>query len=229
MSDMIFLIADVLVLGTLVVAIFFCVRLSGHLKNFRNMRSEFQLQVAELNKNISRAEKAVSKIKNYTEDADHKTLKRQQKLEGVYQDLEMLVRSAEKLSEKLENGIEGVKKNEMSHFGQKSKKTEPEMMEVSHDPQLFGAIERMEQAFEVGELEEDVPMKDFGGFMIQDKEFPRSKDYGLEESVYKPSGVSAVMTKERDVSRAGQDTKVKSKAERDLMEALSRSRSSRLN
>ncbi|MFN3700229.1 MAG: DUF6468 domain-containing protein [Alphaproteobacteria bacterium] len=68
-STVFFFLIDVLVLTGLAVMIFYCIRLTKALNNFRQYRQEFNTLVSELSRNIEQASGAVENLKNASFEA----------------------------------------------------------------------------------------------------------------------------------------------------------------
>lgn len=68
-STVFFFLIDVLVLTGLAVMIFYCIRLTKALNNFRQYRQEFNTLVSELSRNVEQASGAVENLKNASFEA----------------------------------------------------------------------------------------------------------------------------------------------------------------
>lgn len=161
------MIMDLLVLGFLGVTIFYAVRLTNSLNNFRAMRQEFQHIMRQLTNNIEDAQRGVDNLKAVSRDSG--------------QALQKLINEAKAVSRELE----GMPKGSSARTMQRVEPMRPQMQDAEEE-----AFKMLERELLQEEEEED-------GFSIFDREYD-------EPSEPAPT----------------QDTNLKSRAERDLYEAL---------
>lgn len=88
MSAILSLLLDVIVLSGLGVTIFYCIRLSKSLNNFRQYRQEFNVLLLDLSKNIDKAQNAIAKLKDSSFEAG--------------EDLQKVINNSRKLADELQ-------------------------------------------------------------------------------------------------------------------------------
>ena len=88
MNGLLSIALDCVVLIGLGVTIFYCIKLSKALNNFRKYRQEFNTLVGELGKNIEHAQDAIANLKNSSFEAG--------------EDLQKVVNNARKLTDELQ-------------------------------------------------------------------------------------------------------------------------------
>lgn len=184
-------ILDIVVLIGLGVTVFYCIRLSKALNNFRKYRQEFNTLVGELGKNIDHAHDAIANLKNSSFEAG--------------EDLQKVVNNARKLTDELQlmhdmgNALAN-RLERMSDTGRAKMNEKPD----------FGLDEIKRPANKPGMSARQTSQKprsdssDAPSFFIKDRDFDKGD---LRED-------GEVMT--RDLGDDGFD----SQAERELYEAL---------
>lgn len=181
---------DIIVLIGLGVTVFYCIRLSKALNNFRKYRQEFNTLVGELGKNIDHAHDAIANLKNSSFEAG--------------EDLQKVVNNARKLTDELQL---------MHDMGNALANRLERMSDTSHrkmnEKPDFGLDDIKRPANKGGAAPKPAPSKsrkeaDKPSFFIQDRDFEKED---LRED-------DEVMT--RDLDDDGFD----SQAERELYEAL---------
>lgn len=88
MSGILSLLLDVIVLAGLGVTIFYCIRLSSSLNNFRQYRQEFNVLLQDLSQNIEKAQNAIAKLKDSSFEAG--------------EDLQKVINNSRKLADELQ-------------------------------------------------------------------------------------------------------------------------------
>jgi len=184
---------DIIVLIGLGVTVFYCIRLSKALNNFRKYRQEFNTLVGELGKNIDHAHDAISNLKNSSFEAG--------------EDLQKVVNNARKLADELQlmHDMGNALANRLERMSDTSHR------KMSEKPD-FGLDDIKRPANKGGIAPKTAPSKsrkeaDKPSFFIQDRDFDKED---LRED-------DEVMT--RDLDDDGFD----SQAERELYEALMKS------
>jgi len=219
MPSGLFLLMDIIVLVVLAAAIFFCLRLTSALRVFSNQRNEFKLLITELNKNIGRAEHAISKIKSLTVEANSESQKKTESIERMIADLEVMSLSADKVANRLEDLLDKSK----ASLPPASKKKIRDLAEeniVPYSPSLYQTLERTNHAMsrDDGFPEDDDEMS----FRIQDR-----------ESGFDPHAFDFLEDEDDREDFAGDDgpsmPALSSKAEQDLYQALQKNKKYRLN
>lgn len=181
---------DIVVLIGLGVTVFYCIRLSKALNNFRKYRQEFNTLVADLGKNIDHAHDAIATLKNSSFEAG--------------EDLQKVVNNARKLTDELQlmhdmgNALAN-RLERMSDTGRSKMNEKPD----------FGLDDIKRPAAKSGASGRAAPQKprsesDAPSFFIKDRDFEKEDLHEDDE----------VMT--RDLDDDGFD----SQAERELYEAL---------
>lgn len=89
-------------LALLGATIFYAHRLSASLNNFRETRREFDKVMTELSRNIDDAERSITSLKAATRDTGQGLQKTLNDARGTASDLEIIIRSGEKLAHRLE-------------------------------------------------------------------------------------------------------------------------------
>ncbi len=181
---------DIVVLIGLGVTVFYCIRLSKALNNFRKYRQEFNTLVGELGKNIDHAHDAIANLKNSSFEAG--------------EDLQKVVNNARKLTDELQlmHDMGNALANRLERMSDTSHR------KMSEKPD-FGLDDIKRPANKGGAAPKSAPSKsrkeaDKPSFFIQDRDFDKGD---LRED-------DEVMT--RDLDDDGFD----SQAERELYEAL---------
>lgn len=189
------LIMDFLLLGALSTMIFFALKLSKNLENFRKHRKEFKAVVDDLNKNIERAYETLATLKENSMSSSLNLEKYVLRAEDMVEEL-MLINKA---SERLANRLEDLGASRQSRGGSRAHHDRGvgDTETKDYDEALYNNIVSMEKS--VSELvqaeEEEAPPS----FFIQDREF---EDH---------AGLDA-------------EGPVQSEAERELLEALAKNR-----
>ena len=160
------IILDLVVLGFLGITIFYAIRLTNSLNNFRAMRQEFQHIMRQLTNNIEDAQRGVDNLKSETRDSG--------------QTLQKLINEAKSVVRELESSSKGPSARSASRV----ESSRPQMKD--EEEEAFRMLEREL----LQEEEEDA-------FSIFDREY---------DDEPKPA--------------PAQDNNLKSRAERDLYEAL---------
>lgn len=214
--SMMSLVLDFVLLSGLGVTIFYCLRLSKHLKAFRSTREEFFQVIKELNENIETAEMAVNSMKNASRGIGDKLETRIEDAKRLVDELSFMNQSGESLAKRLENiagqsrrsaqGDDGLHENSLDDDApvySKSFQKDVNVKEGVGKKTVPWARDASVQSSRNNGAE------DKNSFFIQDRDFGAHDD-GFEDE-FKDELVSA---------GGGADTSFKSKAERDLYEAL---------
>lgn len=189
-GTMLSVILDIVVLIGLGATVFYCIRLSKALNNFRKYRQEFNTLVTELGKNIDHAHEAIATLKNSSFEAG--------------EDLQKVVNNARKLTDELQlmNDMGNALANRLERMSDTSRSKMSEKPDFGLDEIKRTAA----QSKETGKAAPQKPRKesDAPSFFIKDRDFEKEDLYEDDE----------VMT--RDLDDDGFD----SQAERELYEAL---------
>ena len=198
MSSLLNVALDAVVLIGLGVTIYYCIKLSKALNNFRKYRQEFNTLVGELSKNIDHAQDAIANLKNSSFEAG--------------EDLQKVVNNARKLSDELQ--LMHDMGNSLANRLERISDTGRHKMTEKPDFDLGGERDNTFEAKSPKKPTSKAPQKapergidkgkDAPSFFIQDRDFEREERYEDDE----------VMT--RDLDDDGFD----SQAERELYAAL---------
>ena len=172
MSGLLSVLLDVIVLAGLGVTIYYCIRLSKSLNNFRQYRQEFNILLQELSKNIDHAQNAIEKLKDTSFEAGEDLQKVINNSRNLADELQLmndmgnaLANRLERLSEK---GRDKVSEDSKVDFGSartpeakdfKAKKTPPKPAPKSDAKKPAFFIQDRE--FERGDLDDEDLNDDF--------------------------------------------------------------------
>lgn len=196
MNGLLSIALDCVVLIGLGVTIFYCIKLSKALNNFRKYRQEFNTLVGELGKNIEHAQDAIANLKNSSFEAG--------------EDLQKVVNNARKLTDELQlmHDMGNSLANRLERISDTSSQKMPEKPDFDLNEKRTNFTESKKQrgkpALSSASRHEDNKRVDAPSFFIQDRDFEQEEKYEDDE----------VMT--RDLDDDGFD----SQAERELYEAL---------
>tara|TARA_B100000780_G_scaffold275943_1_gene243586 strand:+ start:1504 stop:2115 length:612 start_codon:yes stop_codon:yes gene_type:complete len=196
MNGLLSIALDCVVLIGLGVTIFYCIKLSKALNNFRKYRQEFNTLVGELGKNIEHAQDAIANLKNSSFEAG--------------EDLQKVVNNARKLTDELQlmHDMGNSLANRLERISDSSRQKMPEKSDFDLSEKRANFTEGKKQRGKPGASSvtrhEDNKRADAPSFFIQDRDFEQEEKYEDDE----------VMT--RDLDDDGFD----SQAERELYEAL---------
>lgn len=158
---MLSLILDILVLIGLALTIYYCIRLSKSLSNFRQYRQEFNVLLKELSANIEKAQDAVANLKDTSYEAG--------------EDLQKVINNSRNLSDELQlmNDMGNALANRLERLSEKGR------TQVNGTAANGVNNEKPEKA--KASRKEKAP-----DFFIQDREFEngRSKGLGDEGDAY---------------------------------------------
>lgn len=101
------LVMDVLVLFCMGWTIYFSLKLSKSLGNFRQSRKEFEGLIHELSRNIDAAQRAVEKLKLTSHQAREDLQPRLEDAGAMIDELQIMIQSGENLARRLEGPAEG--------------------------------------------------------------------------------------------------------------------------
>ena len=149
---------DVLILICLVFTIYYALRLSRSLDNFRSYRKEFNRLIKELNKNIEKAGQAMDDMKFVSEHSGKQLQKTIEASKALADDLDLLGESGEKLAARLEKL--------MSKSRRIAQGLEDEPGAQEYDEQLYSNIEHLETGMK-NARDDDHSQP----FSIQDRDF----------------------------------------------------------
>lgn len=109
MSGILSLLLDVIVLAGLGVTIFYCIRLSASLNNFRQYRQEFNVLLQDLSQNIDKAQNAIAKLKDSSFEAG--------------EDLQKVINNSRNLADELQlmNDMGNALANRLERVSEKSR------------------------------------------------------------------------------------------------------------
>ena len=109
MSGILSLLLDVIVLAGLGVTIFYCIRLSSSLNNFRQYRQEFNVLLQDLSQNIDKAQNAIAKLKDSSFEAG--------------EDLQKVINNSRNLADELQlmNDMGNALANRLERVSEKSR------------------------------------------------------------------------------------------------------------
>ena len=108
------LLLDIVVLLGLGVTIFYCIRLTKALNNFRQYRQEFGTLVHELSKNIDKANSAIAKLKDASFEAGEDLQKVVNNARGLCDELQLMNDMGNSLANRLERASENARHKEPS-------------------------------------------------------------------------------------------------------------------
>lgn len=152
-------ILDIVVLIGLGVTVFYCIRLSKALNNFRKYRQEFNTLVGELGKNIDHAHDAIATLKNSSFEAGEDLQKVVNNARKLTDELQLMHDMGNALANRLERMSDTgrAKMSEKPDFGlddikRPANKSAPQKPRSDSDAPSFFIKDR---DFERGDLEED--------------------------------------------------------------------------
>lgn len=156
MSPTLSLFMDVLVMGGLAATIYFVLKLSRNLNNFRNHRAEFEALIGELNKNIEHAYEALAALREGANRTGGDMEEQLEEARMLVDELKLMTKSGNNVADRL---------------GEMADKTRGAAAEASPaddiDHQLYKGLETYEKGF----MEDSVEDIDGPSFAIQDREF----------------------------------------------------------
>ncbi len=152
------IILDLIVLSGLGITIFYCIRLSKALNNFRKYRQEFNALMETLGKDIDQAQNATSKLKDTSFEAG--------------EDLQKVLNNARKLADELQlmNDMGNALANRLerlSDTGRNKTNRKPEVGERMEE----GPLKKAQNGASRGDA------RDTPSFFIKDKEFDADTSY----------------------------------------------------
>ena len=165
------LVMDVVIAALLVVTIFYAIRLSKHLDDFRSNRSAMERLIRDLSSQITRAQEGVTHLDDAARASGQELRKLIDKATGLTDELEIMTESGNKLAERLDSLASRNRDiaDNMTHSA--AKLTYPGTRAASM------AAEKPTRQKEP----EEVPTKSF--FSIRDKDFnDGAEDDGLSQS-----------------------------------------------
>ncbi|MFN3827069.1 MAG: DUF6468 domain-containing protein [Micavibrio sp.] len=105
-SGLLGMMLDGLVLLFLAATIFFAVRLSVHLRQFREGRKDLEKLVGDLGSQIAKAEKSIETLKDSARDASRSLQQQLDEARAVADDLEIMTRGANNIADRLDRSAE---------------------------------------------------------------------------------------------------------------------------
>lgn len=97
------LIMDVLLLACMGWTIYFALKLSKNLENFRKQRGDFEKVIHELSRNIDAAQRAVESLKISSREAGDTLQVRLEDAGAMIEELQLMIQSGESLARRLED------------------------------------------------------------------------------------------------------------------------------
>lgn len=146
---------DVLILLGLAATIYFALKLSKSLNNFRKQRKEFERGMQELNQNIEQAHLSLAQIKGFSGTYDAEAQVSLDEARELLDELKLMNQSGNNLADRLEHLA-----SQSSYINQANEFSEPAEDEDDYDEQLYNNLAALEEAVEDDEA-----------FSIQDREF----------------------------------------------------------
>jgi ABC-type transporter Mla subunit MlaD len=194
------LVLDIFIVILLAGTIFYTARLSFYLKNFRQNRSELKQIIADLSKQIDKAEKSIDGLHKAADEAGADLQSRMNKANSMFDELDIIVQTGDSLATRLEDLA--VKNRKIIEGAQGDVATLQDVMEetASYDERVGNLIRHVDEqtASQQGEAKMEVAPV----FSIRDPE--------LEKGAKKQKTDGFTL----------EDNEVLSEAERDLYEAL---------
>jgi hypothetical protein len=93
---------DIVLLAALAVAIFYCVRLSGHFNRMQADRRAFESLIQSLNLASAKAEAAIAKLKDTAVDAGETLQEKTGRARALSEELEIMIEVADSLANRLQ-------------------------------------------------------------------------------------------------------------------------------
>lgn len=160
---------DILILFGLITTIYFALKLSNSLNNFKKQRKDFENTMRALGENIDHAYQSLSQMKDFAGSYDQDVQDALGEARILLDELKMMNKSGNSLADRLEHlasesryAAQAQVAGDMDHIAQSLNEMEDESLD--YDAQLYGNI----AALEVASDQDD---DDIGGFSIQDREF----------------------------------------------------------
>lgn len=164
------LVMDIVIATLLAVTIFYAIRLSKHLDDFRSNRSAMERLIRDLSSQITRAQEGVTHLDDAARASGQELRKLIEKATGITDELEIMTESGNKLAERLDNLASRNRDiaDNMTHSA--AKLTYP----GSRPPPMTAEKPKKKEI-------EETPAKSF--FSIRDPDFRESaEDDGLSQS-----------------------------------------------
>jgi hypothetical protein len=200
-SELLSLIIDGLILFFLMFTAFFAVKLSIHLKKFKDSRKDFEALIVDLTRNIARAENSVQGLQNAAKASGEELDAQIKEARAIRDELSLLTEASENMAGRIEKASDARKTRKRSLLS--------EGLEKEVKAERVRKVNPVRKAI--------VSSEDKGGFAIRDKEFDPS---GLENFLGTGKKEEPLRASKKDTSRSSNDRGL-SKAEKDLYDALS--------
>lgn len=153
MSPVLSLFIDVLVLGGLATTIYFALKLSRNLNNFRDHRKEFELLIGELNQNIEHAYEALAALREGSSRSGRNMEEQLEEARALVDELKLMTQSGNNVADRL-----GEMADKTRNVTENIATSDDEV-----DEQLYKGLETFEKGFDD---DYETP-----SFAIQDREF----------------------------------------------------------
>ncbi len=160
MDQTISLIMDVVVLAALGVTIFFALRLSNSLNNFKKYKVEFETLLKQLGKNVDQAYAAIDNLKQSTQLTGQELEGKQDQARALIDELALINQSADNLAHRLEGLAEKGRQAYVSDASPKDQTPTPVPEKKENWKDTLKKKGKKETASSGG-----------GGFMIRDPDF----------------------------------------------------------
>lgn len=218
-NDIITLVLDVLVLAFLGTTIFYAMRLSKSLNDFKKHRQDFNGVIADLLSSIDQAERSVQTLKQTSAEKSGELQRLIDQSKALADELKIINEAGENMAGRLEKLAEENRKAVQST--RSSRKIYEGSEKISSPVDRDDATDqRAEYTATLRNVEkEELPEKDVPSFMIKDREF---MDYDSLESHLDASASNDPFSD--DVEEDVMPENLQSKAERELFEALKKSK-----
>lgn len=159
MSPTLSIFIDVLVMVGLASTIYFTLKLSKNLNNFRNHREEFQALMSELNQNIEQAYEALAALREGSNRSGQDMEQQLEEARHLVDELEMMTKSGNNLADRL---------GELADKSRASlARTPTHDAQDEIDEQLYKGLETYEKGFQ------ETDIADTPSFAIQDRDFEK--------------------------------------------------------
>jgi len=190
------LIIDLIVLAMLAVTIFYAVRLSSALSNFKQHRSQFEKLIANLSINIQSAYTAIDALKDNSRSTAADLGESISEAKYLIDELRIMNEASNNMAERLERASE------------QGRKTPPPPNPSSNDEP---DTQKWSETLKPSQKKKEDADESFGGFMIRDRDFSEEVDDSEDHN--------------RIVDFKRSETKTfASKAEKDLYETLQKNK-----
>ena len=180
------IILDIVVMAGLVATIYFCLKLSRSLNNFRNNRAEFDSMIETLNQNIEHAYEALTALREESARSGGDIKKQIDEARRLSRELQ----DVNALTDRLEEGAKA-----------KTHKSEEIEQDLDFDQQLYNYIETSERVNSA--LDEEPEQPDIPSFYIQDRDFDEASDLPPEQDFQSQAERELFEALQRNKKRSG--------------------------